>query len=85
MLNELQIVNDRLKKLQDKLLSEAIKLDKELLKRVSNKNDFLFDYEIELTISFYLKEDEENVFSSIEEHLKNISLNKNPRGKPFHA
>ncbi|CAM3601171.1 hypothetical protein [Arcobacter aquimarinus] len=70
MLNELQIVNNRLKKLQDKLLSEAIKLDKELLKRVSNKNDFLFDYEIELTISFYLKEDEENVFSSIEEHLK---------------
>jgi hypothetical protein len=76
MLNELQIANNRLKKLQDKLLCEAIKLDKELLKRVADKNDFLFDYEIEIEISFYLKENEENIFSTIEEYLKNISLNK---------
>lgn len=76
MLNELQILNDRLKKLQDKLLKEAIKLDKKLLKRVADKNDFLYDYEIEIEISFYLKENEENIFSTIEEYLKNISLNK---------
>ena len=42
MLNELQIVNDRLKKLQDKFLSEVIKLDKKHLKNLSlNKDQYI--------------------------------------------
>jgi hypothetical protein len=77
---ELKKINDRLKNLQDKLLAEAVTLDKELLKRVQDVDDPLDDYEIELVISFFLKEDdleykedEDNILTSIQEHLKGIS------------
>ena len=53
---ELKILNQRLLKLQEKILKEAIKIDEELLKRVEDKNDLLDDYEIEFELIFILKE-----------------------------
>ena len=77
---ELQTINQKLKALQDKLLSEAIKLDKALHVRVQDKNDVLNDYEIELHLSFVLKdshedfkEDSDNFISHISEYAKGIS------------
>ncbi|RBQ32049.1 hypothetical protein CRU92_04575 [Arcobacter sp. FW59] len=83
MLSELQLVNKRLKKLQDTLLSEAMKIDKELSKRVEDKNDILDDYEIEIKISFILKdsdpkykENDDNIITKIKEYMTNISDDK---------
>ena len=77
LLNDLNL---RLKKLQHKLLGEAIKLDSELKKRVDDANDVLYDYEIEWVIDFYLKEDdknfkedEDNIITTIKEYKKGIS------------
>ncbi len=53
---ELKILNQRLLKLQEKILKEAIKIDEELLKRVEDKNDLLDDYEIEFELIFILKQ-----------------------------
>lgn len=79
-LQELQRLNKRLKSLQDKLLNEAVTIDRELNKRVKNIDDALDDYEIELEISFFLKEsdpiyneDEDNIIVNLEEYVKNIS------------
>lgn len=81
MLEDLKKINTRLKDTQDTLLSEAIKLDQVLKLRVADDNDILDDYEIELQIDFYLKEDDEsyiededNIVSSVHESLKNISI-----------
>lgn len=74
-------LNTRLKKLQDKIYNEAINLDKQLLKRVADKNDILYDYEIEIDITFYLKEndknyyeDKDNIVTTINEYLKKCSI-----------
>ena len=86
-LNTLQKLNHKLKSLEKKLLKEAITLDEVLLKRVEDKEDLLHDYEINLIISFYLKEDdvhydenEDNILVTLREYLKNISIDekKNP-------
>jgi len=68
---ELQILNTRLKNLETKLLSEALKLDEELSRRVANKDDILDDYEIEVELQFYLKEND--VPTILSESLKGIS------------
>ena len=80
---ELKILNQRLLKLQEKILKEAIKIDEELLKRVEDKNDLLDDYEIEFELRFILKksdkefnEDDDNFITSITEYLKKVSKNK---------
>jgi hypothetical protein len=77
---ELRILNERLLKLQEKIIKEAIKIDMELSKRVANKEDVLDDYEIELEINFILKEDDkefkeddDNFITVILEYLKGIS------------
>lgn len=78
--NALFVLNNRLSILQDKLLKEAINLDSELKKRVDDSNDILDDYEIELNLEFYLKEDDkeykedaDNIIATINEYLKGIS------------
>ena len=53
-------LNLRLQNLQEKIIKEAIKLDIELSKRVSDETDILDDYEIDLKIHFILKEDDKN-------------------------
>jgi len=68
---KLQILNTRLKNLETKLLSEALKLDEELSRRVANKDDILDDYEIEIELQFYLKENDVPIILS--ESLKGIS------------
>ena len=80
---ELKILNQRLLKLQEKILKEAIKIDEELLKRVEDKNDLLDDYEIEFELIFILKqsdkefnEDNDNFITTITEYLKKVSKNK---------
>ncbi len=77
---KLRGINQKLKELQDKLLVEAIKHDKALQLRVEDKNDSLDDYEIELHIEFYLKEEHldykenyDNIVTKINEYLKGIS------------
>jgi hypothetical protein len=77
---ELRTINQKLKILQDKLLSEAIKLDKALHVRVEDKNDLLDDYEIQIKVCFVLKEDhpnfkenDDNIVTQIHEYLTNIS------------
>lgn len=80
---ELKILNQRLLKLQEKILKEAIKIDEELLKRVEDKNDLLDDYEIEFELIFILKEsdkefneDDDNFITTITEYVKKVSKNK---------
>lgn len=77
--NELEILNDRLKSLQDKLTNEAIQIGKYLKSRVEDKNDLLDDYEMELTIDCILKENdkeykegEDNTLVTIEVDVKNL-------------
>ncbi len=79
-LAELQKLNLRLQKLQEKIIKEALKLDMELSKRVNDKADILDDYEIELELRFILKEDDkefkaddDNFITVINEYLKGIS------------
>ena len=81
---ELKVLNQRLLKLQEKILKEAVKLDTKLAKRVKNKTDLLDDYEIEFELTFILKNSDEkfnsnddNFLTSISEYLKGISENKN--------
>lgn len=80
-LSQLQKLNLRLKNMQDKILKEIEILDSQLIKRVEDKNDFLDDYELEVNISFYIKEndvnykeDEDNIITNIEQYVKKISL-----------
>ena len=82
-LKELQSLNIRLKNLQDKLIKEAIKIDKDLIYKLSNKDDLLEDYEIELEIKFVLnenhpsyKKDDDNFLTIIYEYLKRISIKR---------
>jgi len=79
-LQKLQEFNKRVHTTQEKILNEAIKLDDELIKRVEDADDLLDDYEIELEIAFYLKEDdpsyeedEDNILETLNEYLKGIS------------
>ncbi|MGB3962133.1 MAG: hypothetical protein WBK95_07850 [Sulfurimonas sp.] len=78
-LESLKLFNMRLKKLQDVLINEASRLDTHLRARVADASDILQDYEIELLVQFYLKdddafvEDEDNLLTTIDEYLKNIS------------
>jgi lysyl-tRNA synthetase class I len=79
-LQKLQEFNKRLHTTQEKILREAIKLDDELIKRVEDADDLLDDYEMELEIAFYLKEDdpsyeedEDNILETLNEYLKGIS------------
>ncbi len=46
--------------LQEKIIKEAVKLDIELSKRVSDETDILDDYEIDLKIHFILRKDDED-------------------------
>ena len=82
-LQELRDLNAKLKKLQAKLLREAIAIDTQLRERVADVDDVLNDYEIELQVSFLLKEDdksykenEDNILTSLHEYLKGISTDK---------
>jgi len=80
-LNKLKQINKRLTELQEKILYEAVAIDKELIKRVQNKEDPLDDYEIEYKIDFVLKEDdpkykqdEDNFLASIIGYVKGVSI-----------
>jgi hypothetical protein len=80
-LQALKNLNTRLKILQDRLIAEVLNLDRELKLRVADENDILDDYEIELQLSFFLKEDDnkykkddDNILTSLSEYLKGISI-----------
>lgn len=89
---ELKVLNERLLKLQEKIIIEAIKIDLNLSNRVKNKEDVLDDYEIELELRFILKEndnefkeEDDNFITVIREYLKGVSkkLDNYPFGKHF--
>ena len=76
---DLLVLNNRLQKLQEKIIKEAVKLDIELSKRVADETDILDDYEIDLKIHFILrkdnenyKEDDDNFVTEINEYLKGV-------------
>ncbi len=80
--NELLKFNNQLHLFQDRIIKEAKKLDSELVKRVEDENDELEDYEIELELSFYLKEDDkeykeddDNIIMTLKDYVKGISDN----------
>jgi len=73
--------NSRLHTLQNKIIKEAKTVDAQLIKRVQDPEDLLDDYELELDISYWLKEDdkdfvedEDNILATHNEYLKEISL-----------
>ena len=77
---DLLVLNNRLQKLQEKIIKEVVKLDIELSKRIADETDILDDYEIDLKIHFILrkdnenyKEDDDNFVTEINEYLKGIS------------
>lgn len=79
-LQKLKNFNMRLKRLQDILIDEARRFDTLLKQRVADVDDLLDDYEIELLVYFCLQEDdptydenEDNIITTIDEYLKNIS------------
>lgn len=79
-LQELRQFNDRLTLFQNKMIAQAKELDALLKKRTDDKNDCLYDYEIEIVVSFFLNEDDiffdddkDNIITTIYEHAKNIS------------
>lgn len=81
-LKQLQKLNKKLYKLQNKIIQEAYKLDKKLLKRKNNLNDILYDYELEISVSCFLKEDdisfkkdEDNILVEFTENIKGVSTN----------
>jgi len=57
-MTELLRFNNQLHLFQNRIIKEAKKLDSDLAKRIEDKNNKLQDYEIELELSFYLKEDD---------------------------
>lgn len=79
---ELRAFNKRLIKVQENISTEAIKLDKQLQLRVDDENDSMIDYEIDLELSFYLKDDDPEyrdddcIISTIKYRLKDISSEK---------
>ena len=73
--------NKQLHLFQDRIIKEAKKIDSELIKRVNDKDDELDDYEIDLQVSFYLKdddpdyrEDQDNIIAILNDYVKGISL-----------
>jgi len=72
-LQELEILNTRLKNLGTKLLSEAILIDTQLSKRLEDKNDILVGYELDIQLEFYHKDEEDTMLTSLVEYLKGIS------------
>jgi hypothetical protein len=73
--------NSRLHTLQNKVIKEAKTVNAQLIKRVQDTEDLLDDYELELDISYWLKEDdkdfvedEDNILATHTEYLKEISL-----------
>ena len=70
---KLQTLNERVQNLQNKYLKEAIKIDSELFKRVQDKEDILDDYELEIVVEFYLKEDEDTIITTLCDYVKKIS------------
>ncbi len=82
-MTKLQKFNNKLHLLQNKVIEDAKKLDGTLIKRVEDKHDNLKDYEIDLEIVFYLKdddkeyvEDEDNILITLNEGIKGISTDK---------
>jgi hypothetical protein len=70
----------RINKLQEKVDTEAINLDKQLKRRVEDDEDFLYDYEINIIIYFYKSiddiewdEDKDNILVVLTDYVKNIS------------
>lgn len=82
-LKQLQKLNKKFQKLQMEIISEAVKIDKKLSKKKNNLNDILYDYELEVIVSCFLKEndlhfqkDKDNILAEFTEYIKNISSNK---------
>lgn len=73
-------LNARIHNVQDKIVQEAIKLDRDLKKRCEDKNDVLDDYEIEIEVRFLLKVgdkeysfDDDNILATLIDYPKGSS------------
>ena len=74
-----QHINDRLMVIERHVKREALALIAQLDARVHNPVDWLSDYEIELEVSFWLreddpafKEDDDNILATLHESLKRL-------------
>jgi len=74
---ELRKLNNRIFLIQQKIIAEAQKISLETKKRSENKNDILDDYEIEIEVQFFLKEndpeyndEDDNIITTIYEYSK---------------
>jgi hypothetical protein len=75
----LQHLNDRLAVIERQVKREALSLITTLEARVHDPADWLFDYEIELEVSFWLREDDpayqeedDNILVTLKEYLKGL-------------
>ena len=73
----LQRLNDRLTVIEQQVTREALALFAQLDARVQDPQDWLSDYEIELEVRFWLREDDpayqeddDNILATLKEHLK---------------
>lgn len=79
-LSTMRSLNKHIALFERNILKEAISLDAHLQKRVADLEDWLVDYEMEASITFYLKESDptynkeaDNILIVHKEYLKGIS------------
>ncbi len=89
-MSELLKFNKKLDLFQNRISKEVKKIDKELSKRVYDKSDELDDYEIELEITFWLKEGDieykehnDNILLTLNIYLKGIGTSKRENRRLF--
>jgi hypothetical protein len=71
-LKKLKKLNKKLFYIEEKIITEAKKIDQNLQNRLENKNDLLNDYELEAIFEFYMKGCDTPI-ATINENLKAIS------------
>ncbi len=83
MYNLIELLNNRIHKIERSIIPKVIKIDEELIKKVKDKCDDLYDYELEIEIIFYLSNEhsnydknEDNILTTLSESVKNISVSK---------
>jgi len=66
ILEKLRLLNNKLFKIENETMLEVDKLNKELRKRLRDKDDWLEDYEIELEINIYVDKNDPEFKSHLE-------------------